>query len=307
MNDELYFYEPITMTMRRGVKISAVLHARQSPYQLIEVVETEDYGRVLFLDRRFQTSEREEFFYHESLVHPAMMTHENPQSVLIIGGGDGGALEEVLKYPSVKKVTMVELDGEVVEVSRLYLSSICGKAFDDPRVDLVIGDGRKFLENTKELYDVIILDLTDPMEPSKFVYTKEFYELCKKCLAINGILSLHNDSPFYYSEAFNVITKTVSAVFPFMSQFITFIPGYLFDFAFAICSATNFPSLSPEEMRRRFEERAIGELLWYSPERHNSLFFLPGYAKKILQTPCQISTDASPYTIKTPSLDDYVK
>lgn len=306
MNEDLYFYEPITLTMKRGVKISSILHARQSPYQLIEVVETEDYGRVLFLDRRFQTSEREEFFYHESLVHPAMMTHENPQSVLIIGGGDGGALEEVLKYPSVTKVTMVELDGEVVEVSRLYLSSVCGKAFDDPRVRVIIDDGRKFLEETGDSYDVIILDLTDPMEPSKYVYTREFYELCRDRLNAGGILSLHNDSPFFYPEAFNVITKTVRSVFPNCFQFITFIPGYLFDFAFSICSPNPLALPSSEELSGRFKDRGIGELLWYSPERHSSLFVLPGYAKKILETPCSISTDSAPYTIKTPSLDEFV-
>ncbi|MCX7823347.1 MAG: polyamine aminopropyltransferase [Syntrophobacterales bacterium] len=306
MNNDLYFYEPITMTMKRGVKINTILHARQSPYQLIEVVETEDYGRVLFLDRRFQTSEREEFFYHESLVHPAMMTHENPQKVLIVGGGDGGALEEVLKYPTVTKVTVVELDGEVVEVSKLYLSSVCGDAFSDPRVSLVIEDGRKFLENTKDYYDIIILDLTDPMEPSKYVYTKEFYEICRNRLTPGGILSLHNDSPFFYPEAFNVITKTVRSIFPYCSQFINFIPGYLFDFAFAICSSLPFPALTLEELRDRFERRNLGELLWYSPERHLSLFVMPGYAKKILEVPCAVSTDTHPYTIKTPSLDEYV-
>lgn len=306
MNKDLYFYEPITMTMKRGVKISAILHARQSPYQLIEVVETEDYGRVLFLDRRFQTSEREEFFYHESLVHPALMSHENPRSVLIIGGGDGGALEEVLKYPGVTEVTMVELDGEVVEVSKLYLKSVCGNAFDDPRVRLIIGDGRKFLEDNRDLYDVIILDLTDPMEPSKYVYTKEFYEICRNRLTPGGILSLHNDSPFFYPEAFNVITKTVGSVFLHCLQFITFIPGYLFDFAFAICSSTPLPAPTSKELKKRFEERKIGELLWYSPERHPYLFILPGYARKILQTPCAVSTDRSPYTIKTPSLEEYV-
>lgn len=306
MNEDLYFYEPITLTMKRGVKISSILHARRSPYQLIEVVETEDYGRVLFLDRRFQTSEREEFFYHESLVHPAMMTHENPQSVLIIGGGDGGALEEVLKYPSVTKVTMVELDGEVVEVSKLYLNSVCGKAFDDPRVSVIIDDGRKFLEETRDYYDVIILDLTDPMEPSKYVYTREFYKLCQDRLTVGGILSLHNDSPFFYPEAFNVITKTVRSVFPHCFQFINFIPGYLFDFAFSICSTNPLTLPSSEELSRRFKDRNIGELLWYSPERHLSLFMLPGYAKRILETPCPISTDSNPYTIKTPSLDEFI-
>jgi spermidine synthase len=307
MEKDLYFYEPLTMTMRRGLKVNAILHARQSPYQLIEVVETSDYGRVLFLDRRFQTSEREEFFYHESLVHPAMMTHEHPQSVLIIGGGDGGALEEVLKYPSITRVTMVELDGEVVDVSRRYLISVCGKAFDDERVKLIIGDGRAFLEHASEHYDIIILDLTDPMEPSKYVYTREFYELCRDRLNPGGILSLHNDSPFFYPEAFNVITKTVKSVFPHQRQFITFIPGYLFDFAFSICSSTPFPALTNEELKRRFKHREIGDLLWYSPERHVSLFHLPGYTVKILQTPCPISTDSNPYTIETPSLESYVK
>jgi spermidine synthase len=122
-----------------------------------------------------------------------------------------------------------------------------------------------------------------------------------------GILSLHNDSPFFYPEAFNVITKTVNSVFPHQLQFITFIPGYLLDFAFSICSPTPFPNLTLKDLSNRFEERGIGELLWYSPERHLALFQLPGYAKKILQTPCSISTDSNPYTIKTPELDTYVK
>ncbi len=296
------FYEPLTMTMTRGLQIRTVLHAQQSPYQLIEVVETDDYGRVLFLDRRFQTSEREEFFYHESLVHPAMMEHDAPTSVLIIGGGDGGALEEVTKYRTVRRITMVELDGEVVSVSKRYLPSVCGSAFDDPRVEVIVGDGRAFLERTRDVYDIIILDLTDPMEPSKFVYTREFYTLCRDHLTSSGILSLHNDSPFFYPEAFNVITKTVRSVFEDVRQFITFIPGYLFDFAFAICRVGGIPSPARETLDKRWNERALGELLWYSPIRHVSLFSLPGYATKILETPCEISTDASPYTITTPAL-----
>ncbi len=299
MENELFFSEPLTLTMTRTLKVKEVLHARKSEYQLIEVVDSEVYGRVLFLDRRFQTSEREEFFYHESLVHPAMMTHEEPVSVLVIGGGDGGAIEEVAKYPSVKKIKMVELDGEVIEVSKKYLPSVNGNVFDDPRVELHIGDGRAFLENCKEQFDIIILDLTDPMEPSKYVYTREFYELCKARLNPGGILSLHNDSPFFYPEAFNVITKTVKSVFENFKQFVNFIPGYLFDFAFSICSNQKMEELGLDELLRRFKTRGIGELMWYSPEKHASLFILPGYARKILEKHCEISTDEKPYTITT--------
>ncbi len=297
MNDELIFREHLTANMVRTLKVKEIRYSSKTRYQAVDIVETEEYGTVLYLDRRFQTSEAEEFFYHESLVHPAMISHSNPETVLIIGGGDGGALEEVLKYKSVKHVQMVELDGEVVELSRQYLSKICGNAFEDSRVELIISDGRRFIENTPLKYDVIILDLTDPMEPSKYVYTKEFYELCKQRLNDNGLISLHNDSPFFYPEAFNVITKTLKAVFPYCLQFVTFIPGYLLDFAFAVCSSAPFPKISTSDAEDIVKEQAIGDLKWYTPDMHKSLFDLPLYAKRILERSCQISTDSQPYVI----------
>lgn len=292
-------YEPFTATMGRRFHVRRVIHTQQTPYQLVEVVETDDFGVTLFLDRRFQTSEKDEFFYHESLVHPAMMLHPDPERVLIIGGGDGGTLEEVLKYPSVNAVTMVELDAEVVGIAKAHLRSICGAAFEDPRVQLIIGDGRKFVEETSTTFDVILLDLTDPMEPSKYVYTKEFYTLCASRLRPGGILGLHNDSPFFFPQAYNVITKTLDAVFPYRRQYAAYIVGYMLDFAFSVCSLDNVLDVDEEELARRAVRRGITGLLSYTPQLLEKFRTLPGYMQRILNEPCEISTDAAPFVIQT--------
>lgn len=297
--EDIFFEEPLTANMFRRIAVSKVLYSHKSQYQQIDVVETVEYGRVLYLDRRFQTSESEEFFYHESLVHPPMVTYSDPREVLIIGGGDGGTLEEVLKYRTVERVDMVELDGDVITVTQMFLRGICGNAFDDPRVNLFIGDGRRFIETSSNRYDVIILDLTDPMGPSKYVYTREFYELCRDHLNDSGILSLHNDSPFFYSEAFDVIVNTVKSVFPYMKQFVTFIPGYLLDFAFSVCSIAPLSIRHPEEVQAILDAQGVDttKLKWYDPRKHEALLDLPVYAKTLLGRTNRISTDKEPYSI----------
>ncbi len=292
-----FFDEYITPTLKRSIKVKKVLYSKITKYQQIDVIDTYDFGKVLFLDKRFQTSEKEEYFYHESLIHPAFMMHPSPKNVLLIGGGDGGSLEEICKYKEVESIDMIELDEEVVWVAQTYLKSICKDAFEDPRVKLFFQDGRSFLEKTDKKYDVIVLDLTDPLEPSKFLYTKEFYELCKSKLKPKGILTLHNDTPFFFPEAFNVITKTLKAVFSKVKQFVTYIIGYGFDFAFSLC----FEDLlepTHEQLIQRFEKRKIKDLLFYSPKNHQTLFNLPPYINKILEIPCRISTDDSPYCIE---------
>lgn len=292
-------YEPFSATMGRRFRVQRVIHTRKTPYQLVEVVDIADFGVTLFLDRRFQTSEKDEFFYHESLVHPAMMLHPEPQNVLVIGGGDGGTLEEVLKHPSVCVVTMVELDAEVVDIAKAHLRSICGAAFEDPRVRLVIGDGRRFVEETDESFDVILLDLTDPMEPSKYVYTREFYALCARRLRRGGILGLHNDSPFFFPQAYNVITKTLDAVFPYRRQYAAYIVGYMLDFAFSVCSMDDVLEVDEKELARRGAERGIEGLLAYTPQLLERFRTLPGYMRRVLEEPCDISTDAAPFVIET--------
>lgn len=292
------FVERFSRSMSRRMEVRNTIFSKHTAYQQADVVDTRDFGLTLFLDGRFQTSERDEFFYHEALVHPAMMLHPNPENVLIIGGGDGGALEEVSRYRTVKRIRMVELDREVVDICREHLQSICGKAFDDPRVELSIGDGRAFIEQCKEHFDVILLDLTDPLEPSKYVYTKEFYQYCRNRLEPQGIMGLHNDSPFFYPEAFNVISKTLDTVFPHKQQYLTFIPGYMLDFAFAVCSGSPLPGIGPETIRQRMQQRGIGNLLYYGPTMHPPWSELPGYVTRILDTPCRISTDGDPYVLE---------
>lgn len=301
---DMILYEPFTASMGRRFRVRRVIHTQKTAFQLVEVVDSPDFGVTLFLDRRFQTSEKDEFFYHESLVHPAMMLHLDPQRVLIIGGGDGGTMEEVLKYPSVRSVTMVELDGEVVAIAKAYLRSICGGAFEDPRVRLLIGDGRRFVEETAETFDVILLDLTDPMEPSKYVYTREFYALCAARLRPGGILALHNDSPFFFPEAYNVITKTLDAVFPHRRQYAAYIVGYMLDFAFSVCAMDDVLNVEETELARRAADRGIHDLLSYTPQLLERFRTLPGYMQRILDQPCAVSTDAAPFVISTEPFED---
>ncbi|OIP98100.1 MAG: hypothetical protein AUK55_03620 [Syntrophobacteraceae bacterium CG2_30_61_12] len=291
------FVEEFSPSMTRRIEVSRTIFSQRTAFQQADVVVTPDFGTTLFLDGRFQTSERDEFFYHESLVHPAMVLHPNPKTVLIIGGGDGGTLEEVCLYRTVERVRMVELDPEVVTICREHLQSICGQAFDDPRLELSIGDGRAFIEQSKERFDVILLDLTDPLEPSKFVYTQEFYQLCREHLNDQGILALHNDSPFFYPDAFNVISKTLDTAFAHKLQYLTFIPGYMLDFAFAVCSQQPLAQLDGEAVRRRLRERGIDRLMSYGPATHPHRSSLPGYALKILEAPCRVSTDSAPYVL----------
>jgi spermidine synthase len=264
----------------------------------VEVVETPDFGRTLFLDSRFQTSEKDEFFYHEPLIHPAMVSHAAPRSVLVVGGGDGGSVEELAKYRCLERICMVELEPEVVEIAKSHLRPICGEAYDDPRLELSFGDGRKFLEETRDSFDVIVLDLTDPLPPSKYLYTKEFYQLCDSKLNPGGILSLHTETPYFEPEAFNVVTKTLEAVFSYRMQFLTFVPGYGLDFTFCICSSRPLSSPTPAEVEGRLQERGVGELQLYSPEMHHRLAALPGYVRRILATPCEISTDEKPFQME---------
>ena len=145
-----------------GFTASRRLQAFESPYQRVEVYDTPQFGKLFRLDGRLMTSEKEEFFYHECMTHPALLTHPNPQSVLVIGGGDGGSSEEIFKHPSVKRIVMAELDAAVIDVARTHLGAIHRGALDDPRLEIKIGDGYEYVKNTAEKFDLIVLDLTDP-------------------------------------------------------------------------------------------------------------------------------------------------
>ena len=174
-----------------GFTVKEKLAEIESAYQRVEVFDTHQFGRLFRLDGRLMTSEGDEFFYHECMTHPAALAHPNPESVLVIGGGDGGSSEELFKHPSVRRIVMAELDPIVIEISRKYLGSIHRGALDDPRLEIRIGDGFEYVRSTSERFDMIVLDLTDPDTPAFHLYSEEFFRMCQRVLKPGGMLTLH--------------------------------------------------------------------------------------------------------------------
>ncbi len=280
------------------MKVDRVLFEGVSKYQKMLVINNSKFGNVLILDGFFQVSELDEHLYHEPLVQPAMLSHPNPKNVLVIGGGDGGALEEVLKHNTVEKAVMVELDKDVVEASKNYLKSVCKGAFSDKRTELVIGDGRKFAENTSEKFDVVIVDLTDPIGPSRRLYTKEFYTSISKILVKDGVMALHTESPLMVPEAFGTIVRTLRSVFKHVNIHVGFVNTYAMTWSFANASnSIDMKNVDGEELTRREKERGVTDLRYYAPNYYPNMFELPEYAKKVIETGSDISTDKKPLNI----------
>ncbi len=280
------------------MKIDKILFDGKSRYQKMLVINNKKFGNVLILDGFFQVSELDEYLYHEPLVQPAMFSHPNPKNVLIIGGGDGGALEEVLKHKTVERAVMVELDKDVVEISRKYLKSVCGNAFSDKRTEIIVGDGRKFVEHTKEKFDVIIIDLTDPFGPSKMLYTKEFYNAVEKALTSGGIIALHTESPLLAPKAFNVIIKTLKSVFKHVNVHLGFVNTYATTWSFANASnSIDVKRLNPYDMKKRYKKRGVTGLKYYAPEFYPNAFEITNQTKQLLEKNAKISTDKDPLDI----------
>jgi spermidine synthase len=264
----------------------------KSKFQNVELFSTKTYGKLLRIDNYFQTSEKDEFFYHEPLVQIPMFSHPNPKKVMIIGGGDGGSLEEVLKHKIVKKAVMIELDKAVVDFSKKHLKKINKNAFSDKRTELLIVDGKKFMENNKEKFDVIILDLTDPVGEASKLYTKEFYSLVKKNLSANGILSLHVECPLLWPNVFARIVKTLRSVFRHVEISHSFVPVYGTLISFGCCSDKINPlNVRKSEISKRIKQRKVKDLKFYDEENHFSLLVSPPYIKDILTKKHKIVTE----------------
>lgn len=276
-----FVFENLEKSFGTYMTVKKVLHEEKSKYQQILLFENEKYGRVLRLDKAFQTSEYDEYMYHEPLVHPAMCSHPNPKNVLIIGGGDGGALEEILKHRTVEKVVMVELDEKVVEVSKKYLTNINHNSFDDKRVELIFGDGVKYIQECDKKFDVIILDLTDPYSISTYLYTDKFYREVKSKLNENGILSAHCEMPFVLDEIHIRIVRTLKTVFKHVGVFYNFVSVYGTMMGFVNCSDyINPEDVSEEEIEKRINERGVNDLKLYSGRMHKMYFAVPPMLKK---------------------------
>lgn len=265
-----------------GFTARARLQTLQSPYQRIEVYDTPQFGRLFRLDGRLMTSEGEEFFYHECMTHPAMLTHPNPQSVLVIGGGDGGSSEEILKHPSVKRVVMAELDQAVIDISKQYLGAIHHGAFEDPRLTVRIGDGFDYVRSTTERYDLIVLDLTDPDTPAFHLYSEQFFRMCQAILNPGGMLTLHLGSPVFQQSTVRKNSDHLHKVFAHVRPMALYIPLYGSLWCLAVASDSADPrAVGAELIAARMRERGLGDLRYYNAEVHGALFVLPNFVREL--------------------------
>ncbi len=283
-----------------------VFHAR-SEFQDIEIVDTEGYGRCLLLDGEVQSFEADEFIYHESLVHPAMLVHPEPRSVLVIGGGEGATLREVLRHRSVERAVMLDLDPDVIAAAREHLPTFHAGSFDDPRVRLQFGDGREFIERSGEHFDVIVIDVTNPMTggPSFRLFTVEFYDAVRSRLDPHGLVVLQSDSVTLHGlESAATIHATVRVVWQNVFTYAAFMPAYTTDWSFSIAGTTldDPAQLKPHDVDERIRTRLISTLRSYDGNTHARLFHLPRYVREAFAESRTESRDSQPIQQSFPGL-----
>jgi spermidine synthase len=276
-----YYHGRTGLTIGRG----ATLFSEQSDFQHVEVFESDTWGNVMTIDGIVMLSERDEFVYHEMLVHVPLFSHPNPRRVLIIGGGDGGSAREALRHPSVERVDMVEIDETVIRAAKQFLPAVGD--FSNPKLHLTVGDGIAFLKSVTEPYDVIIVDGSDPVGPAEGLFNRTFHEDCFKALADDGILTAQTDSPWLprFSETGVAVFRIHSELFSVAKPYLCFIPLYptgMFSMAYAS------KSINPTDadVIARVEaglKKYSWPLRYYNAEVHRAAFALPNFVKKRLQ------------------------
>jgi spermidine synthase len=269
---------------RSGLKADRVLYDSATEHQHLLIFENARLGRVMTLDNVVQTTEGDEFIYHEMLAHVPILAHGAVERVLIVGGGDGGMLEEVLKHPGVAGVTMVEIDATVTELAKQHLRGICGQAFEDPRARLVIADGTRFVAETNERFDLVIVDSTDPIGPAVELFDQGFYAGCRRVMRDGGVLVTQNGVPFFQAGELAGTMKALKALFADASCYLATVPTYVGG-PMAFGWASDDPTLRqvpPGVLARRLGESGIQGLRYYTPEVHKAAFALPPYVSRLL-------------------------
>ena len=271
---ELWFSEYQTKNVKISFRIKEVLYTKESKYQKIAVYETEDYGRLLTLDDTVMLTTRDEFVYHEMISHVPMLTHGSASKVLVIGGGDGGTVRELLKHP-VSEIHLVEIDEDVIETSKKYFPTVsCG--LTDPRVKIFCEDGIEFVKNNKG-YDVVIVDSTDPIGPAVGLFSVEFYKNVFDALNDNGILVAQTETPILFPDLVRKIYRDMSSVFPYTNMYTAVIPTYPGAFwTFTMGSKTIDP------VSKEISSLPVLETKYYSKELHKSYFILPPFVKNLI-------------------------
>ena len=284
--NEHLLMEPLNDSTGFYIKAARQLGEWQTRFQKMQIYETPHYGRIFRLDGFNMTSEKEEFVYHENLVHPALTAHSAPKRVLIVGGGDGGSSEETLKHPSVDQVTMVEIDGDVIEVAKKHFRAVHNGVFDNPKLRVLVEDGMKFVRETHEKFDLIALDLNDPMGPAEALYSTEFFQQLRQALAPGGALTLHIGSPVARPERVAELAQRLNGIFRIVRPYTMYIPLYGSLWAMAVCSDKLDPkAFTADEIDRRIEARKLQELRYYNGETHEGVFALPNFVRDLVTSP----------------------
>ena len=267
---------------RQCLRADRVLYDSHTDHQRLRVIENPRFGRVLTLDGVVQTTEGDEYIYHEMMAHVPILAHGAATDVLIIGGGDGGMAREVLRHRSVAHVTMVEIDEGVVTFSKEYLPSLSQGAFDDPRLDLVIADGAAFVAETDRTYDVIIIDSTDPIGPGEVLFTDTFYGRAQRCLRPGGILVTQNGVPFMQGDELTNTLRAFQALFADASCYLATVPTYAGGpMAFGWGTDGDARSTGADVLRERYAASGLAAR-YYTPEVHVAAFALPGYVQALI-------------------------
>ncbi len=244
-----------------------------SPWQQIEVWDTPQLGRLFTLDGRPMSSVGDEFIYHECMVHPAALAHPAPRAALVLGGGDGGAARQLLRHESIARIVVAELDAEVVRLTREYLPQVHGGAFDDQRVELVIGDAADFVAGTQETFDLVVFDLTPPDSPAAGLYTPAFYEQLKRVMNPAAALSIHLGAPYFHVQRVAALLDDLRKAFAVVRPMNAFVPLYGSLWMMATASMTLDPAaLSHADLTERLAARCVNDLAWYDADTHAGLF-----------------------------------
>lgn len=273
---DLWYTEKQTESFGITAKIKETLVREQTDFQDLAIIDTEEFGRMLVLDGMVMTTVRDEFVYHEMVAHPALFTHPNPKKVLIVGGGDGGVVREVLKHKGVEHVVLVDIDGKVIEHSKTFLPEIAGW-LEDPRVEVIVNDGYMHIHEHKNEYDVVMVDSTEPVGPAVQLFERGFYAAIHEALREDGLFVAQTDNPWFKADLISQVQRDVREIFPITRLYVANIPTYPSGlWTFTLGSKTHDPL--------QVDERQIPQLetKYYTPELHKAAFVLPRFVADLL-------------------------
>jgi len=274
---ELWYTEFQTSGVGITCKTTKTYHSEKTEYQEMALIETEQFGKMLVLDGTVQTTIEDEFIYHEMITHVPLFTHKNPKTALVIGGGDGGAIREIIKHPSIEKAVLVEIDGRVVEISKKYLPEI-SCALGDIRVEVCITDGIKYVKEHKNQFDIIMVDSTDPVGPAVGLFAKDFYKAVYEALTQDGVFVAQTESPFFHKDLIKGVYGDVKSIFPIVRLYTCSIPTYPSGYwSFTMGSKKYEPLEADSDLMDEIETR------YYCKDIHKAAFALPKFVSDIIK------------------------